>query len=109
MPRLEVAEVSDFRLLQGFEQLSGQTRPLRFGQNHSRCLTQLLSAVGTEGSPLIAEVSSVARGVWSSLLLWGTISIRLHHPPDPQLRKQDTQSLQRVSGVHMFPRLLQPC
>lgn len=45
----------------------------------------------------------MARGVWSSLLLWGTISIRLHHP-DPQLRKQDTQSLQRVKrSSHVSP------
>ena len=96
--------MSDFRLLQGVEQLCGQTHVVSgFEQNHSRCLTQLLSAVRTEGSPLIAEVSSVAHGVWSSLLLWGTISIRLHHPPGPQLRKQETRSLQRVSGVHTFP------
>ena len=91
MRRLEVAEVSDFRLLQGVEQLSGQTHVVSgFGQNHSRCLTQLLSAVRTKGSPLIVEVSPVAHGMRSSLLLWGTISIRLHHPPDPQLRKQET-------------------
>ena len=72
-----------------------------FGHNHSRCLTQLLSAVRTEGSPLIGEVSSVAHGVWSSFLLWGTISIRLHHPPDPQLRKQETRSLPRSSHVSL--------